>query len=180
MSLTSSVNTYSIEDILREFHNTPNDTMVYVGTDSSTSKTLTSFITVVVFHYGAKSQDGGRGCKVFPFVQSESKIGNLKQKLMKETYISMDIVLKLMYGTDELPGIDTSSIEVHSDYNSNPKHKSFAVVKEARAYVTGQGLIHRIKPDATAATGTSDYIGRNTNKEDYLPEKMGKSPLYLN
>jgi predicted RNase H-related nuclease YkuK (DUF458 family) len=179
MSLTSSVNSYTIEDILRDYHSAPEGTMVYVGTDSSTSKTLTSFITVVVFHFGAKSEEGGKGCKVFPFVQSEPKIGSLRQKLLKETYISMDIVLQLMYGNDEFAGIDPSNIEVHSDYNDNPRHKSNAVVKEARAYVTGQGLVHKIKPDALAATGTADYIGRNTNKEDYLPHEM-PAVRYLN
>lgn len=164
--MLNTINTYTISDILEEYYKDDN-TAVYVGCDSSTSKHTTTFITVVVLHKGAKSAEGGRGCKVFPFVQSEPRIKSINQKLLKETHIAMGYALELMYGVGDLKGIPAEDIEIHSDYNPNPKHKSHAVVQEARSYVVGQGLVHRIKPDAVASTGMADYIGRHLHSEHY-------------
>jgi len=163
-----AINKYTIDDVLREYHKDP-DSMVYIGCDSTSSKKTTTFITVVVIHKGAKTSEGGKGCKVFAFVQSEPKIKSINQKLLKETHIAMGYTLELMYGTENHAAIPIDAIEVHSDYNPNPRHKSHAVVQEARSYVMGQGLVHKIKPDAIAATGMADHIGRRLG--DYKWEK---------
>lgn len=161
--MLNEVNNYTVKEILEAYQHVPEGTMVYVGTDSTTSKYRTTFITVVVFHYGAKSAEGGKGCKVFPFVQGEPKIKSINQKLLKETHIAMGYAIELMYGLPDegIAGIPTENMEIHSDYNPSTKHKSHAVVQEARSYVLGQGLVHRIKPDSVAATGMADHIGRN-------------------
>lgn len=161
--MIQNINFYTPKDILLAYKDAPEGTVVYIGCDSSTSKTTTTFITVVVFHYGARSSEGGKGCRVFPFVQSEPRIKSINQKLLKETHIAMGYALDLMYGIPEegIAGLDPSDMEIHSDYNPNAKHKSNAVVQEARAYVLGQGLVHKIKPDSVAATGMADFLGRN-------------------
>jgi len=100
---------------------------------------------------------------VFPFMHSVPRIKNLKQKLLEEVNTAMKFALELIYDEDGNIVVPLEQVEVHMDINPNPRHKSSIAVKEAVAYVTGQGLTARVKPDALAATGTSDWIGRRPN-----------------
>lgn len=163
MDMIDKVNKYSIQEIRDEIANAGSDALVYVGTDSKQSKYNTTFITVIIIHRGAKSSEGGRGCQVFPYTHSVPKITNLKQKLAEEVNTVMKFTLDLIYDADGNIVVPLDMVEVHMDLNPNPKHKSYVAVKEAMAYVQGQGLTARIKPYALAATGTSDWIGRRPN-----------------
>jgi uncharacterized protein len=161
--MLDKVNKYSINDIRLAISKAGSDSLVYVGTDSKQSKYQTTFITVVIIHKGAKSSTGGRGCEVFPFVTSVPKIKNLKQKLLEEVNIAMKYALDLVYDEEGNIVVPLDIVEVHMDINPNPKHKSSIAVKEAVSYVTGQGLTAKVKPDALASTGASDWLGRRPN-----------------
>lgn len=160
--LNDKVNKYSTEHVRAAIKKADIDSLVYIGTDSATSKHFTKFITVVIIHHGAKSGNG-RGCEVFPYVVSMPAFEKhrMKEKLMKEVQISMDHYYSIYYDEKGELLLPTDQVEIHIDINPDPKHKSSIAVKEAVGYVTGQGLIAKVKPEALAATGTSDWIGRH-------------------
>lgn len=161
--MLDKVNKYSIEHIRARVAEAGSDSLVYVGTDSKQTKFHTTFITVVIIHKGAKSNEGGKGCEVFPFVVSVPKIKHLKQKLLQEVNYAMSYALDLVYDSEGNEVVPREIVEVHMDINPNPRHKSSVAVKEALAYVSGQGFTARFKPDALASTGASDWIGRRPN-----------------
>lgn len=160
--MLDNVNKFTISEIVEEIKNASSDSLVYVGTDSKQTKLYTTFITVIIIHYGVKSGHG-KGCRVFPFIHSVKKIKELKPRLLEEVNISVSYALDIAYDVEGNIRIPTENIEVHMDINTNPRHKSSVAVKEALAYVQGQHMIPRFKPDALASTGASDWILRRPN-----------------
>lgn len=166
--MMDKVNKYTPEEIRAAIKKSAGDSLVYIGTDSSTGKKYTQFITVIIIHHGAKSGNG-KGCEVFPYITSLPKYsrGRMKEKLMKEVQISMEHYYSIYYDESGELALPNDTVEIHIDINPDPKHKSSIAVKEAIGYVTGQGLIAKVKPHALAATGTSDWLGRR-NAAVYL------------
>lgn len=159
-----------IKEILDAYHSSPPGTAVYVGTDSMQSKYYTSFVTVVILHYGVRLGTG-KGCKIFAFVEKKDRINSLKQKLLEEVNYSMMMGIPLMYGDEITEGIPASIIEIHCDINTEPRHKSHIAYAQALAYVKGQGMIHKFKPHALAASSAADFYlrrGREQNKSSIM------------
>jgi len=121
--------------------------VVYVGTDSQQDRQRTQFVTVVVVH------DPGHGGRVFYTVESVPRIKSLRERLLKEVWMSVQLALEINpFITEE------SKLEVHVDANPNTKFKSSAYVKELTSLVVSQGFACMLKPDAFAAMHVADHV----------------------
>jgi predicted RNase H-related nuclease YkuK (DUF458 family) len=120
---------------------------VYVGTDSQQDGQRTQFVTVVVIHEPTK---GGRA---FYTVDTVARIKSLRERLLKEVWLSVQLAL------DISPLINEESLlEVHVDANPNTKFKSSAYVKELTSLVVSQGFNAVLKPEAWAAMHVADHV----------------------
>ena len=124
---------------------------VYVGTDSQVHKKIKKVIyasCIVVYKKG-------KGGRVFVSREKERYANSLRQRLMNETWRSLEIAL-------ELQKILPKDVElvVHVDVNKNKKWKSSKYVEELVGMIVGQGLKVVVKPDAWAAQHCADKFSR--------------------
>ncbi len=120
---------------------------VYIGTDSQQDGMRTQFVTVVVIHNPGK---GGRG---FYTVESVPRIKSLRERLLKEVWLSV------MLGLEVSPMLaEESALEIHVDANPNTKFKSSQYVKELTSMVVSQGFSAVLKPEAWAAMHVADHV----------------------
>ena len=137
---------------------------VYIGCDSvlnrrfnlktQTYENWARFAIVLVVHI-----DNSRGCKIFSYVENErvydAKMGKPTQRLMTEVYKSVDCFMAL---SDIL---EDREVEIHLDVNSDERHASNAIAKQAIGYVKGMtNLDALIKPNAWAGSSSADHIAR--------------------
>ena len=120
---------------------------IYVGTDSQQDGQRTQFVTVVVVHTPTK---GGR---VFYTTETVPRIQSLRERLLKEVWMSVQLALEITPFINE-----ASSMEVHVDANPNTKFKSSQYVKELTSMVVSQGFHAVLKPDAWAAMHVADHV----------------------
>lgn len=134
------------------------ESSVYIGGDSIRFKKdgvwYARYSIVVILHYDTK-----HGCKLFHTTSVERDWGNMKQRLLTETMLTVNVALELV------DTIGDRHFEIHLDLNNSPKHKSNVAVKEALSYVRGTvpNATARIKPDAFAATHAADHCVRGKN-----------------
>jgi predicted RNase H-related nuclease YkuK (DUF458 family) len=121
--------------------------VVYVGTDSQQDRQRTQFVTVVVIH------DPGHGGRAFYTVESVPRIKSLRERLLKEVWMSVQLALEISPFVAE-----ASKLEVHVDANPNTKFKSSQYVKELTSLVVSQGFACMLKPDAWAAMHVADHV----------------------
>ena len=120
---------------------------IYVGTDSQHDKNRTQFVTVLVIH------NPGHGARAFYTVESQPRIRSLRERLLKEVWMSVQFAIEINDFIDE-----GSKLEVHVDANPNTKFKSSAYVKELSSLVVSQGFACMLKPDAWAAMHVADKL----------------------
>lgn len=130
------------------------ESSVYIGADSirfkKDKKWFARYSVVIIVHMDSK-----RGCKLFHKTVDLEDYGNLRQRLITETFYAIEAA------TEVIEVIGDRKLEVHLDLNPNPKHKSNIAVKEALGYVKGAvGLDAKIKPASFAASHCSDHIAR--------------------
>lgn len=121
--------------------------VVHIGTDSQQNKFKTEFVTVVVIH------DVGKGGRAFYTVESVPRIKSLRERLLKEAWLSVQLGLEMTDMVSEM-----SQLMVHIDANPNTKFKSSAYVKELTALVASQGFNYMIKPEAWVAMHVADHV----------------------
>ena len=124
---------------------------VHIGTDSMQTGKFTQFVTVVVVLTPTK---GGRVAYAREVVP---RIASLRERLLKETWRSVDLGLQL---SPSIPG----ELTVHIDANPVLKHKSSAYLQELVGYVVGQGFKAVHKPSAFVASHVADHIVRSHGK----------------
>jgi predicted RNase H-related nuclease YkuK (DUF458 family) len=124
---------------------------VHVGTDSLQTPRQTRFVTVLAVLTPGK---GGRAAYVRHTVP---RIASLRQRLLREVWLSVDLALKL---TDVVPG----ELLVHIDANPVVTYRSSAYVQELVGLVVGQGFRALIKPESWAATHAADRVARGRGK----------------
>jgi predicted RNase H-related nuclease YkuK (DUF458 family) len=132
---------------------------VHVGTDSQQTGKLTQFVTVVVI---LTPQKGGRVAyrrEVVP------RITSLRERLLKEVWLSVDLGLQL---TEVVKG----DLTVHIDANPVVAHKSSAYIQELVGLVVGQGFKALIKPESWAASHAADHVVRSQVKAHGPKKKM--------
>lgn len=145
---------WNIPNIKREIIDSSAETAVYVGCDSKKMtirrEKWALYTTIVVLHV-----DSNKGCKVWYRNDRMRDYGNIKMRMLQETYFATGAAL------DVLPVVGDRPFEIHLDLNPNPRYASNAAVKEAIGYVMGMTQIKpKIKPDACIASIAADLIGK--------------------
>ncbi|HET6780602.1 MAG TPA: ribonuclease H-like YkuK family protein [bacterium] len=117
-----------------------------IGTDSLLSD-KTCFVTAVIVHRV------GHGGRYFYRKQFNRKIESLRQRILFETAMSLDLAGQLSgefarNGHSELP------LEIHLDVGPNGDTKR--IIREVVGMVTGSGFTAVTKPDAYGASKVAD------------------------
>lgn len=120
--------------------------IVHVGTDSLQTGRYTQFVTVVVILNPPK---GGRVAYIREVVP---RISSLRQRLMKEVWMSVELAMQL----PEHP-----ELTVHIDANAQERYMSSKYLQELVGMVVGQGFKALYKPDSWAATHCADHVVRH-------------------
>lgn len=120
---------------------------IHVGTDSQQYGKHTEFVTIVAI------MNPGKGGRVLFARERTPRIQSLRERLLKEVWMSVNIALELNSFMD-----DASAMTVHVDANPNVKFKSSAYVKELASMVMSQGFKAVLKPDAWCASHAADHV----------------------
>ena len=144
-----------LEEAKKAIASSSRESSVYIGSDSIRFKKnglwYARYSTVVILHIDSK-----HGCKLFHSTETYQDWGNMKQRLLTEVSLTVNLALEL------LEVIGKRHLEVHLDLNGNPKHKSNVAVREGLGYVHGQlpGVQVEIKPNGWAASACADHLVR--------------------
>jgi uncharacterized protein len=139
-----------VKDLIGEFKQVigeAGETEVHVGTDSQQAGRFTEFVTVMAI------LDKGHGGRVFYTREKVERVKNLRERLMKEVWLSVTTGLEI---NEYVPSKD--SLLIHVDANPDVHYKSSAYIKELTAMVVSQGFRHILKPDAWVASHVADHI----------------------
>ncbi len=125
------------------------DKSIIIGTDSQRFDHHEDFITVIVVRTEMK------GARVFFTKERELKYYTLRDKLIKEAYMSIQTAHEL---APILP--DSCKIAaLHADVNPDPeKGKSAKYEREIVGYIKGNGFPVMTKPDGWAASHVAEHI----------------------
>ena len=139
-----------IEQLKLDIMESSPTTAVYIGSDSKqfrkNKQDFVAYVTVVILHI-----DGNSGGKIYKQYSFERDYGNLRQRLMKEVELAINLGYEIIDFVEDRP------FAVHLDLNTDPSHKSHVCIKEATGYVMGMlGIMPVFKPDAFAASTVSD------------------------
>jgi predicted RNase H-related nuclease YkuK (DUF458 family) len=140
----------TLEDI-RDLIESDYEYEVFVGTDSQVHRKIRKVIyaTCVILYMK------GKGGKVFIAREKERYAESLRQRLMNETWRSLETAFELK---ELLPA--NVEIIIHVDVNKSRKHKSGSYMEELVGMVVGQGFKVVVKPDAWAAQHVADKFSR--------------------
>lgn len=119
---------------------------VHIGSDSQQNGVKTEFVTVIAVLTPSK---GGR---VFFCQESIPRIRSLRERLMKEVWMSVELGLKI---NEFVP--EDCDLTVHIDANPNVKFRSSEYVKELTSMVVGNGFRALLKPQAWCASHVADH-----------------------
>lgn len=123
------------------------DREVHVGSDSQQAGKFTEYVTVIVL------LQKGKGGRAFYIRERVSRVKSLRERLMREVWMSVNVGLELNAHMAE-----TAGLTVHVDANPNLKFKSSDHVKELTAMVVSQGFKTLLKPDSWAASHLADHV----------------------
>lgn len=123
------------------------DKKVFIGTDSQQNGDVTEFVTVIVI------VSPGKGGRVFYNHISMSRIDSLRERLMREVWMSLETAIEL---NDVIS--DKNELTIHIDINPVLKYKSSICIKDAIGLVSSQGFCYAVKPNSAVATHVADYI----------------------
>jgi hypothetical protein len=142
----------SIEDEVRQAlikeKEAANTIKVCIGTDSQVKGRTTDFATVIVF------VRKGKGAFMYIHNQSTKRKMPVKQRMLEEVAMSIDIAYKLC----PLFIAFNVDMEVHADINTNPNFKSNDALKDAMGYIMGMGFVFKAKPHAFASSQCADRM----------------------
>lgn len=144
-------------DEVRDFiSNTSENTKIYIGGDSTRYKRggvwYALYCTVVIIHY-----EGKHGCKLFWDFSEERDYDQKKDK--PRLRLMTEVMKTAQQFIDLEESIGDRYSEIHLDLNSDEKHGSNCVVKEAIGYVRGMcNVVPMIKPNAFAAATCADHL----------------------
>lgn len=123
------------------------DRNVQIGSDSQQDKKFTEFVTVVVV------LTPGKGGRVFYARERTPRIKSLRERLMREVWLSVSLGMDL---NDHIP--ESSELTVHIDANPDVRFRSSNYVKELVGLVVGQGFKAVLKPDSWCASHAADHV----------------------
>lgn len=123
---------------------------IHVGSDSQQAGRFTEYVTVIVL------LQKGKGGRAFYIREKIPRVKSLRERLMKEVWMSVNVGLEL---NSHIP--ETVGLTVHVDANPNLKFRSSDHVKELAAMVVSQGFKTLLKPDSWAASHLADHVVKN-------------------
>ncbi len=123
--------------------------VVHIGTDAQKSMRRMEFVTVICV------LDPGKGGRVFYTRQFSKKEMTLFEKLSTETWMSLELALKMNEEFD-LPE-DKKRIWVHVDANPDTRYDSSNYVKQLAGMVAGSGFPVLVKTGGWCAGHVSDF-----------------------
>ena len=145
-------------EIEQYLNDMPANSSVYIGADSVKFKKkglwYARHTVAFIVHLGSK-----HGGKIFHTTEVERDYDPKKEKprmrLMTEVYKCVDVYMAFAELLEDLP------VEIHIDVNSDEKHNSHIVLREALGYIKGMTGLNGIpKPDAFAASHAGDRGAR--------------------
>ena len=160
---------FNLEEIRNEILNSPQDSSVYIGSDSkvysATDCQMVAYVTVIILHYGSS-----KGAKIFKAHKTAKYFGQIRQRLMDE------VTEAISAGMAISDVIENRKFEIHLDINRDERFKSAKLVKEATGYVLGTlGLEPVLKPDSFAASSVADkYCVKDAKKNQSMAKKKSK------
>ena len=130
---------------------------IIIGTDSQ-NHDYTKVVTVIAITCE------GHGGIFFDHVNKIDRISNVKEKLNYETGDSLLVATKLMdifENSEELEDLYMNAhIAVHIDAGTNPKGKTYVLIKDLIGWVTATGFDCEIKPNSYVASSIADKISK--------------------
>ena len=136
--------THSFE-IIRKYP----DCKIYVGSDSQNHRRKTKYATAIAYRYGTKGAH-----YIFTTWEQKPKIRGVKDRLIQETMVTMDIVTYLLEGNVPIYAVDF-------DYNEAKNTLSTEMVKFATGWAEGLGLRGHAKPQELVATKAADHLANH-------------------
>ena len=130
--------------------------VVHIGTDAQKSTRRMEFVTVVCV------LNPGKGGRVFYTRQFADKEMSLFDKLSMETWMSLELALR-MNAEFDLP-TEKKRISVHVDANPDTRFDSSSYVKQLAGMVAGSGFPVLVKPDAWCASHVADFAVKNKHR----------------
>ena len=125
---------------------------VHVGSDSQQAGQFTEFVTVIVI------LEKGKGGRAFYSKKKEPRVKSLRERLMKEVWMSVNTGLEMNAMVPE-----TTGLTIHIDANPNVKFRSSDHIKELISMVVGQGFKTLLKPESWAAAHVADHVVKHKN-----------------
>ncbi|MEZ4331153.1 MAG: ribonuclease H-like YkuK family protein [Myxococcota bacterium] len=122
---------------------------VHIGTDAQKTATRMEFVTV------ACVLNPGKGGRVYYTRRHDRKDATLFEKLSTETWLSLDLALRMVDAFKLSP--DQKQIWVHVDANPDERFDSSDYVKQLAGMVAGSGFPVLVKPNAWCASHVADY-----------------------
>jgi predicted RNase H-related nuclease YkuK (DUF458 family) len=121
-----------------------------VGTDGQRRRKRPGidFVTCIAMH------DRGKGGRGFWARTRFKDRHSLQQKLMQETWQSLEVAFALM---EVVPEDDQHEIEIHVDANPDNRWASSKYHKQMSGMVTGQGFRAVLKPNAWVSSHMADH-----------------------
>ncbi len=127
--------------------------IVHIGTDAQKSSKRMEFVTV------ACVLNPGKGGRVFYTRRFERKNISLFEKLSTETWLSLDLAIRMHEAFGFAP--EGEKIWVHVDANPDERYDSSGYVKQLAGMVAGSGFPVLVKPNAWCASHVADYAVKN-------------------
>ena len=127
--------------------------VVHIGTDAQKSSSRMEFVTV------ACVLNPGKGGRVFYTRRYDRKNVSLFEKLSTETWLSLDLAMKMHEAFSLSP--DDQQIWVHVDANPDERFDSSDYVKQLAGMVAGSGFPVLVKPNAWCASHVADFAVKN-------------------
>lgn len=129
---------------------------LYIGTDSM-SRYDTKMVMVIALHHV------GHGGIFFYDIIHVRRMYSIKQKLMKETELSISLADQLKKAFEKLydeTGFDYTSLHMKIHVDAGEDGKSSQVISEISNYITAYGYEFTIKPDSYAASTIANKISK--------------------
>ena len=127
--------------------------VVHIGTDAQKSSSRMEFVTV------ACVLNPGKGGRVFYTRRYDRKNVSLFEKLSTETWLSLDLAMKMHEAFSLTP--EQEQIWVHVDANPDERFDSSGYVKQLAGMVAGSGFPVLVKPNAWCASHVADFAVKN-------------------
>ena len=134
--------------------------VVHIGTDAQKSSRRMEFVTVVCV------LNPGKGGRVFYTRRFEHKEMSLYDKLSTETWLSLELALKMNQDFDL--AMEQKQIWVHVDANPDTRYDSSNYVQQLAGMVAGSGFPVLVKPDAWCASHVADFAVKNKHHRSLI------------